>query len=75
MAAVPAAAFSTQQLQAQARQLADHIGPLAQHLVKRAAAQAPDWERLIARLSGEIDSDAARQRFIQACRMLSRPKP
>jgi hypothetical protein len=75
MAAVPAATFSAQQLQSLERQLADHIGPLAQHLVKRAAAQAPDWERLIGRLSGEIDSDAARQRFIQACRMLSRPKP
>ena len=75
MAAVPAGAFSAQQLQSLERQLADHIGPLAQHLVKRAAAQAPDWERLIARLSGEIDSDAARQRFLHACRTLSRPKP
>ncbi|HEV7986655.1 MAG TPA: toll/interleukin-1 receptor domain-containing protein, partial [Steroidobacteraceae bacterium] len=75
MAAVPAGAFSAQQLQSLERQLADHIGPLAQHLVKRAAAQAPDWERLIARLSGEIDSDAARQRFLHACRTLPRPKP
>jgi hypothetical protein len=75
MAAVPAAAFSAQQLQSLERQLADHIGPLAQHLVKRAAAQALDWERLIGRLAGEIDSDAARQQFINACRTLSRPKP
>jgi hypothetical protein len=75
MPAVPAGAFSAQQLQSLERQLADHIGPLAQHLVKRAAAQAPDWERLIARLSGEIDSDAARQRFLHACRTLPRPKP
>lgn len=75
MAAVPAAAFSAQQLQSLERQLADHIGPLAQHLVKRAAAQAPDWERLIGRLSGEIDSDEARQRFLHACRTLSRPQP
>jgi hypothetical protein len=75
MAAVPAGAFSAQQLQSLERQLADHIGPLAQHLVKRAAAQAPDWERLIGRLAAEIDSDAARQQFINTCRTLSRPKP
>jgi hypothetical protein len=43
--------------------------------LKRAAAQAPDWDQLIGRLSGEIDSHAARQRFINACRTLSRPKP
>jgi hypothetical protein len=73
--AVPARAFSAQQLQSLEQQLAHHIGPLAQHLVKRAAAQAPDWERLIGRLSGEIDSDAARQQFINICRTLALPKP
>ncbi len=40
-----------------------------------AAAQTPDWKRLIGRLSGEIDSDAARQQFINICRTLSLPKP
>ncbi len=74
-AAVPAAVFGAQQLQSLERQLAHHIGPLAQHLVKRAAAQAPDWEHLIGRLAGEIDSDAARQQFISACRTFSRPNP
>jgi hypothetical protein len=74
-AALSAVVFSAQQLQSLERQLAHHIGPLAQHLVKRAAAQAPDWERLIGRLAGEIDSDAARQQFINACRTLSRPNP
>jgi hypothetical protein len=64
-----------QQLRSLEQQLAHHIGPLAQHLVKRAAAQAPDWERLIGRLSGEIDSDAARQQFINICRTLALPKP
>jgi hypothetical protein len=70
-----APAFSAQQLQSLERQLAHHIGPLAQHLVRRTAAQAPDWERLIGRLAAEIDSDAARQQFINTCRTLSRPKP
>lgn len=74
-AAVPAPVFSAQQLQSLERQLAHHIDPLAQHWVKRAAAQAPDWERLIGRLGGEIDSDAARQQFIHACRPFSRPNP
>jgi TIR domain len=74
-AALAAPAFSAQQLQSLERQLAHHIGPLAQHLVRRAAAQVPDWERLIGQLAGEIDSDAARQQFINACRTLPRPKP
>jgi hypothetical protein len=74
-AANPAPTFSAQQLQSLERQLARHIGPLAQHLVRRAATQAPDFERLIGRLAGEIDSDAARQQFINACRTLPPPKP
>jgi hypothetical protein len=74
-ATAPAPVFSAQQLQSLERQLAHHIGPLAQHLVKRAAAQALDWERLVSRLAGEIDSDAGRQQFLSACRTLSRPNP
>ncbi len=77
IAATPAflaPAFSAPQLQSLQQHLAHHIGPLAQHLVKRAAAQAPDWERLIERLSAEIESDAARQEFINLCRTLALPK-
>jgi hypothetical protein len=70
----PAAAFSPQQLQSLEKQLAQHIGPLARHLVKRATDGAQDWEQLIARLAAEIDSDVARAKFISACRT-SRPAP
>ena len=69
------AAFSPQQLQGLERQLASHIGPLAQHLVRRAASRTQDWDQLITRLAGEIDSDAGRQQFLRDCRTLTRPAP
>jgi len=76
-AAAPAAtaAFSAARLASLERQLAHHIGPLARHLVRRAAAEAHDWEQLLGRLAREIDSDAARQQFLSAARALSRPTP
>jgi len=67
--------LSPQQLQSLERQLAHHIGPLAHHLVKRAAAVTQDWEHLVGRLAAEIDSDPERAQFISACRILSRPMP
>jgi hypothetical protein len=70
-----AAEFSPRQLQALEKQLALHIGPLAQHLVRRAAGKARDWEQLIGGLAAEIDSDAARANFVGACRMLPRSMP
>jgi hypothetical protein len=70
--ATTATVFSLPQLQPLERQLAHHIGPLAPHLVRRAASRAQDWEQLLARLADEIDSDAARQQFLSSCRTLSR---
>jgi len=67
--------LSPQRLQSLEKQLAHHIGPLAHHLVKRAAATAQDWAHLVDRLAAEIDSDPARAQFISACRILSRPTP
>ncbi len=64
--------FGLQQLQSLERQLALHIGPLAGHLVRRAAAHAQDWEQLTSRLAAEIDSEPARQQFLAACRSVSR---
>jgi hypothetical protein len=49
------------------RQLAHHIGPLARHLVKRAALSA-GLRALIQRLAREIDADAPRRQFLDACR-------
>jgi TIR domain len=72
-AATTATLLGLQQLQPLEKQLALHIGPLAGHLVRRAAARAQDWDQLIARLAGEIDSEPARQQFLAACRTLSRP--
>jgi hypothetical protein len=71
--ATTATIFGLQQLQPLEKQLALHIGPLAGHLVRRAAARAQDWDQLIARLGAEIDSDPARQQFLAACRTLPRP--
>jgi len=64
--------FNLQQLQGVERRLAHHIGPLAQHLVKRAALHAQDLEQLIHQLGAEIDSEEARRDFISACRALPR---
>jgi hypothetical protein len=72
-AAGTATTFALQHLQPLEKQLALHIGPLAGHLVRRAAARTQDWDQLIARLSVEIDAEPARQRFLAACRTLARP--
>lgn len=76
-AAAPAAtnpALDAALLAALERQLAQHIGPLAKHLVKRAAAHAPSGEALIERLAGEIDSPTEQRAFITACRQLLRTR-
>ena len=72
---VAAPTFSAPQLQSLEKQLAPHIGPLAQHLVRRAAQSASGWEQLIQRLAAEIDADAPRRQFVEACRRLPPPAP
>jgi hypothetical protein len=71
-ASSPALSLTAQQLQSLEKQLAYHVGPLAQHLVRRAAARAHDWEDLLGSLAEEIDSAAARAQFVSACRALAR---
>jgi TIR domain len=56
------------------RQLANYIGPLARHLVKRAAEAAQSDDALIEQLAKEIDSPAERTAFIAACRRSLRPR-
>ena len=68
-------AYRAEQLQLLERQLAQHIGPVAQHLVKRAAARQPGWEQLITKLADEIDSTPARKQFLDACHALGRQVP
>jgi hypothetical protein len=67
--------YRAEQLQSLERQLAQHIGPVAQHLVKRAAAIQPGWEQLITKLADEIDSTPARKQFLDACHALGRQAP
>lgn len=52
--------------------LAAHIGPMAQVLVRRAAARAGSPRELVAMLAGEIEADAERRVFSDACRFLLR---
>jgi hypothetical protein len=51
-------------------ELAVYIGPLARFLVKREAQRTPDAESLIAKLSGELESESDRATFAQRCRLL-----
>jgi hypothetical protein len=51
-------------------QLAGYIGPLAKHLVKRAALRATGVEDLITRLVTELDAEPDRNAFVQRCRMM-----
>jgi len=59
---------SAEQLHRIEIELARYIGPVAKHLLRRAAASAVDLPQLIARLSAEVDSDKDRQKFMTACR-------
>jgi hypothetical protein len=65
---IPRAAFSDQELGSLQRRLAQHVGPVAAYLVKRAAATASNWTELTAQLAAEIDAPPARQAFLADCR-------
>ena len=49
-------------------ELAAYIGPLARHLVKRAALRSNDLEELVAGLATELDAEADRRTFTERCR-------
>lgn len=49
-----------------ARHLADHLGPLAPVIVRKAAAEADDRHAFLALLAGYITDKAARARFLSA---------
>lgn len=48
-------------------ELARHIGPVAGHLVRRAAQGGGDLDALARRLASEIDGEQDRRSFLQAC--------
>lgn len=68
----PVHAFTPAQLQSLERQLATHIGPMAQHLVRRTVARVNGWEPLVTTLAAEIDSVPARKQFLDACHLIGR---
>src|ERR1700722_8540469 len=55
----PPDAIPPAQLESLERKLAFHVGPLARHLVKRAAATAPTWNELTLLLAPEAGISAA----------------
>jgi len=64
----PRLSVTVTELQFLERTLAFHVGPVARVLIRRALADAADWEQLTSRLASELDSDTARRRFADACR-------
>ena len=62
-----------EELQLLERQLAHHLGPVAKHLITRAAAQATDRDQLIRQLAAEIEAEPARRHFLESCRIRARP--
>jgi hypothetical protein len=67
------AAFTGEELATLRRHLAQHVGPVAAYLVKRAAATASSWTELTAQLAAEIEATPARQAFLEDCRSASAP--
>jgi hypothetical protein len=51
-----------------ARELAIHIGPIAEIVVKRAAARCKSLDELCRKVADEIESPSARQKFLTAAR-------
>jgi hypothetical protein len=65
-AQTPTGAFAARELELLERQFAHHVGPIAAYLVRRAAAQARDWDDLRSRLAQEIEPAAERQQFLKS---------
>ncbi|MYM97498.1 toll/interleukin-1 receptor domain-containing protein [Duganella vulcania] len=65
--APPAPAIDPAVLAAIEQALAQELGPIARHLVRRALLAAPSRQQLVAALAQEIDDSAERQRFVARC--------
>jgi hypothetical protein len=65
---IPRAAFTDEELGSLQRRLAQHVGPVAGHLVRRVSARASSWTELTTQLAAEIDAAPARQAFLEGCR-------
>lgn len=63
----PAPPHDATQLAAIEARLAEHVGPVARVLVRRAAADAASLGEVARRLAPEIDSEPGRQAFLAGC--------
>ncbi|MCU6500505.1 toll/interleukin-1 receptor domain-containing protein [Rugamonas sp. A1-17] len=63
----PVCRIATARLDAIERALAQELGPIARHLLRRALQAGPTQPQLVAALAQEIDGAAERQRFIARC--------
>jgi hypothetical protein len=66
----PPQPFPPPHLESLERKLAFYVGPMARHLVKKAAATAPTLHEVTLRLAGEIELEAARREFMESCSTL-----
>jgi eukaryotic-like serine/threonine-protein kinase len=62
--------FDPHELDRISKELAQHIGPFAKELVKRAAKKATNWQELYAELAPEVPAGKLRERFLAG-----RPRP
>jgi len=69
----PGHPFPATDLQALEMQLAQHVGPVANVLVRRAVPGAADCAQLTHQLAAEVESEPERRQFIEACRSMCRP--
>ena len=60
--------FNAAELKHIERLLAGYIGPLAAHLVRKAASAAGGLDDLVKRLAAELETEAERREFMQRCR-------
>jgi TIR domain len=67
-AAIAGTTPNPETLQRLEAELARYIGPVARHLVNRAALRTAGLEALILELGGEIESETDRRRFVEASR-------
>jgi len=65
-------AIDASQLQRLQMELVKCIGPVAAHLVRRAARTGGDVQMLAQRLASEIDDERERQCFLDACRRIGK---
>ncbi len=68
----PAASVDAAQLRLLEAELARCIGPVAGHLVRRAAKGGGDLDAITLRLAPEIDHETERRTFVEACRRIGK---